>query len=315
MDRDRKSGRLIADDVLDLVGNTPIVRLRRMTSAPAAELLAKVESFSPGGSVKDRIALDMIRKAEEAGLLDAETTVIEPSSGNTGIGLAMVCAARGYRCTIVMPDSMSLERIAILRRFGAAVVLTPAKRGMPGAVEKAEALAKKEKKVFLPTQFENRWNPDIHRRTTAMEILDATDGRLDAFVAGVGTGGTLTGVGEVLKEHVPSVRIVAVEPSASPVLSQGKQGNHKIQGIGAGFVPKVLNREIIDEVRTVDDAHAFETMKQVAAREGLLVGLSAGAALRIAVEVATELGPRRRVVTLLPDTGERYISVQHYFEF
>jgi cysteine synthase A len=314
MHRETKAGVSIANDVLELIGNTPLVRINRMAAPNAAEVLAKLESFSPGGSIKDRIALDMIRKAEEAGLLDRDTTVIEPSSGNTGIGLAMVCAARGYRCTIVMPDSMSLERVSILRRFGAEVVLTPAKRGMAGAVEKAEALARKAKNVFLPTQFENRWNPDIHRRTTALEILEATDGRLDAFVAGVGTGGTITGVGEVLKERVPGLRVIAVEPAASPVLSEGKHGDHKIQGIGAGFVPKVLNREIIDEIRTVKDAHAFETMKQVAAREGILVGLSAGAALRIALDVAAELGSKRRVVTLLPDTGERYISVQHYFE-
>jgi len=313
--RDRKSGKTIADGVLDLIGNTPMVRINRMADPHAAEIVAKIESFSPGGSIKDRIALDMIRKAEEAGLLDRETLVIEPSSGNTGIGLAMVCAARGYRCTIVMPDSMSLERISILRRFGAQVVLTPAKRGIAGALEKVEAMARKEKKVFLPTQFENRWNPDVHRRTTALEILEATNGRLDAFVAGVGTGGTITGVGEALKEHVPELRVIAVEPAASPVLSEGRRGDHKIQGIGAGFVPKVLNREVIDEIRTVEDASAFETMKLLAAREGILVGLSAGAALRIALDVAAELGSKRRVVTLLPDTGERYISVQHYFEF
>jgi cysteine synthase A len=278
-------------------------------------VLAKLEYFSPGGSVKDRIALNLIRKAEELGLIRPETVIIEPSSGNTGIGLAMVCAARKYRCVVVMPDSMSLERIAILKRFGAEVVLTPAKDGMQGAVAKVEQLAKTTKNVFLPLQFESQWNADIHRRTTAPEILAATDNRLDALVAGVGTGGTVTGVGEVLKQHVPGVRVVAVEPSASPVLSGGRSGHHKIQGIGAGFVPRVLNREVVDEVRTISDEAAFEAMKRLAAAEGILAGISSGAAVHIALEIAAELGSGRRVVVILPDTGERYFSVEHYFEF
>lgn len=311
---EKKTGRRIADDVLDLVCDTPIVRLRSLPAVGSAEVLAKMEFFSPGGSVKDRLALYLIHKGEEAGLIGPDTVIVEPSSGNTGIGLAMVCAARQYRCVIVMPDSMSLERIMILKRFGAEVVLTPAKLGMEGAVRKVRELAGKTKNVFVPLQFESEWNADIHRRTTAVEIIEATDGRVDAFVAGVGTGGTITGVGEVLKKRLPEVRIVAVEPAASPVLSEGRAGHHKIQGIGAGFVPAVLNRSVIDEVRTVRDEDDFETMKRLAAAEGILAGLSAGAAVHVAVQVARELGPERRVVVILPDTGERYFSVQHYFE-
>lgn len=311
----KKSGGAIADDVLDLVGHTPMVRLNRMPAPGSAEVLAKVEFFNPGGSVKDRLAVNIIQRAEERGLIGADTVIIEPSSGNTGIGLAMVCAARQYRCIIVLPDSMSLERGVILKRFGAEVILTPAKHGMEGAVRKAQELADRMTDSFLPRQFETEWNADIHRRTTAEEILAATEGRLDAFVAGVGTGGTITGVGEILKARVPGVRIVAVEPAASPILSGGKAGHHKIQGIGAGFVPQVLNRAVIDDVRTVDDEDAFAGMKELAASEGLLAGLSSGAAIRVAIQIAAELGAGRRVVTLLPDTGERYFSVQHYFEF
>jgi cysteine synthase A len=310
-----KTGRALADEVVDLVGHTPMIRLRRLPAAGSAELLAKMECFSPGGSVKDRVAVHMLLMAEAQGLVDVETNVIEPSSGNTGIGLAMVCAARGYRCTIVMPDSMSLERVYILRRFGAEVVLTPAKEDMAGAVRKSEELALRAKKAFMPRQFEREWNPEVHRRTTALEILRATDGRIDAFVVGVGTGGTITGVGEVLKREIgPQVRVVAVEPERSPVLSGGAAGNHKIQGIGAGFVPRVLNRAVIDEVRTVSDRDAFETMKALAAREGILAGISSGAAVHVALAVAAELGAGRRVVTVLPDTGERYLTVQTYFE-
>ncbi|HEX2660488.1 MAG TPA: cysteine synthase family protein, partial [Polyangia bacterium] len=236
----RKTGQEIADSVLDLTGNTPVVRVRRMAGAGAAELLAKLEGFSPGGSVKDRIAVSMIDKAEELGLINKDSVIIEPSSGNTGIGLAMVCAAKGYRCIIVMPDSMSLERMVMLKRFGADVVLTPAKEDIAGAVRHVRELAKKTKGAFVPLQFENEWNPDIHRRMTAAEILGVTGGRLDALVAGVGTGGTISGVGQTLKEKVPGIRIIAVEPERSPVLSGGPPGLHKIQGIGAGFVPKIL---------------------------------------------------------------------------
>jgi cysteine synthase len=227
----------------------------------------------------------------------------------------MICAARGYRCIIVIPDSMSLERIFLLRRFGAEVVLTPAREDIAGAVRKAEELARKHQSSFVPFQFKNRWNPDIHRHTTALEILRATDGRLDAFVAGIGTGGTITGVGTMLKERVPGVRIVAVEPARSAVLSGGKIESHRIQGIGPGFIPEVLDRRVIDEVRKVTDAEAFEQMKLLGSREGILVGISAGAAFHVAQQIALELGEGKRVVTVFPDTGERYLTIQHYFEF
>jgi len=311
----KKTGQEIADSVLDLTGNTPVVRIRRMAGPNAAELLAKLEGFSPGGSVKDRIAVSMIAKAEELGLITKDSVIIEPSSGNTGIGLAMVCAAKGYRCIIVMPDSMSLERMVMLKRFGADVVLTPAKEDMAGAVRRVHELAKKTKHAFVPLQFENEWNPDVHRRLTATEILNATGGRLDALVAGVGTGGTISGVGLTLKEQVPGIRIVAVEPGRSPVLTGGAAGLHKIQGIGAGFVPKILDRSVIDEIRTISDEQAFDGMKRLAAEEGILAGISSGAAVSVAVEVAKALGPGKRVLAILPDTGERYLSVQHYFEF
>jgi cysteine synthase A len=309
-----KTGAAVAASVVDLCGRTPMVRLHRMPRPGSAEVLAKLEMFSPGGSVKDRIASHMVKCAEERGLLDADTVIIEPTSGNTGIGLAMVCAARGYRCIVVMPDSMSLERIALLKRFGAEVVLTPAREDMAGAVRKANELAKKHTKAFVPFQFENDWNPEMHRLTTGPEILEAAGSGIDAFVAGVGTGGTITGVGEVLRSACPGIRIVAVEPAGSPVLSRGTPGHHKIQGIGAGFVPKVLNRAILDEVRVVTDAVAYATMQELAAREGILGGMSAGAAVRIALDVAAELGAGRRVVVMVPDTGERYLTVQHYFE-
>lgn len=315
MDVAKKAGQAIAGDVVELTGNTPLVRINRLGEPGSAEILAKLEAFSPGGSVKDRVALNMLRAAEERGQLTKDSVVIEPSSGNTGIGLAMVCAARGYRCVIVIPDSMSLERIFILKRFGAEVVLTPGREDMGGAVRKAEELARSTQGAYMPYQFQNEANPDVHRRTTALEILEATGGRLDAFVAGVGTGGTITGVGEVLKQRVPGTKVVAVEPARSPVLTGGKPGAHKIQGIGAGFVPKVLNRSVIDEVRTVGDEEAFETMKRLAAREGILAGISAGAAMHVALAVAKQLGPKKRVVVVLADGGDRYLTIQHYFEF
>ncbi len=311
----KKTGQVVANDVTELTGNTPIVRIRRLAEPGSAEILAKLELFSPAGSVKDRVALNMVQTAEEEGLIQKDTVVVEPSSGNTGIGLAMVCAARGYRCIIVIPDSMSLERIFLLRRFGAEVVLTPAREDMSGAVRKAEEIAKKHPKSFVPFQFRNRSNPDVHRRTTALEILAATEGKVDAFVAGVGTGGTITGVGRVLKEHNPEVRVVAVEPKRSAVLSGGKVDSHRIQGIGAGFVPEVLDRSVIDELSSVSDEDAFETMKLLASREGILAGISAGAAFYAAQKVARALGEGKRVVTLFADTGERYLTVQHYFEF
>jgi cysteine synthase A len=311
----KKTGQAIANDVTELTSNTPIVRINRLREPGAAEILAKLEMFSPTGSVKDRVALNMIERAEEAGLITRDTVIIEPSSGNTGIGLAMICAARGYRCIIVIPDSMSLERIFLLRRFGAEVVLTPAREDISGAVRKAEELAKKHPKSFVPFQFKNKNNPDVHRHTTAAEILTATGGRIDAFVAGIGTGGTITGVGSVLKDRVPGVRVIAVEPTRSPILSGGKIDSHRIQGIGPGFIPEVLDRSVIDDVRCVSDKDAFDKMKLLGSREGLLVGISAGAAFHVAQEVARELGEGKRVVTMFADTGERYLTIQHYFEF
>ncbi len=313
----KKTGHVIADSVLDLIGNTPVVRMNRLPGPNAAEVLGKLESFNPGGSVKDRIAVHMLDEAEAHGLVNKDTVIIEPTSGNTGIGLAMVCAARGYRCIIVMPDSMSLERIVMLRRFGAEVVLTPARKDLAGAVRRADELAKKTPRSFIPRQFDNQNNPDVHKRSTAAEIQAAVGNRLDAFVAGVGTGGTISGVGEVLRETCPGIRIVAVEPAKSPVLSQGenKAGLHKIQGIGAGFIPKTFNAKIPTEIRTVTDEQAFDTMKALAAKEGILTGISASAAAFVALEVARELGPGKRVLVMLPDTGERYLTVQHYFEF
>ena len=304
----------IAESVLELIGNTPLIRLGRMAEPRMASILVKVEHFNPGGSVKDRICLSMIEDAESRGLLKPGSTVVEPTSGNTGIGLAMICAVKGYKIILTMPETMSAERIQILKSYGADVVLTPAKEGMIGAVKRAEAIAKQTPRAFMPQQFMNPANPEAHRRTTAQEILRATEGELDAFVAGVGTGGTITGVGEVLKKKHPKVRIVAVEPKSSPVLSGGAPGPHMIQGIGAGFVPQVLNRAVIDEIITVSDEQAYEASRRLAREEGLYVGISAGAACWAALKVAKELGAGKTVVTVLPDTGERYISVHPYFE-
>jgi cysteine synthase A len=296
----------IAETILDLVGNTPLVRLNRLPPAGSAEIWAKLERFNPGGSVKDRIGKSMIEAAEEAGLLKPGAVIVEPTSGNTGIGLAMVAAVKGYRMILVMPDTLSVERRALLKAYGAELVLTPGDEGMKGAIAKAEELVRKHN-GFMPQQFENPANPEIHRRTTAAEIL-AQIGHLDAFVAGVGTGGTVTGVGEILKDTLPGVQIVAVEPAGSPVLSGGSSGKHKIQGIGAGFVPKVLNRGILDEVVRVEDDDAWETTRRLAQQEGILCGMSSGAAAWAAVQVAQRLGAGKIVVTVLPDTGERYLS-------
>ena len=299
----------IAGSVLDLVGNTPIVRLRRVVKPGGAAVVAKVESVNPGGSVKDRIAVAMVEDAERRGVLRPGATIVEPTSGNTGIGLAMVAAVKGYRLILTMPDDMSVERQRLLSRFGAEIQLTPAIEGMTGAVYAATELCREHPDYFMPQQFQNPANPDIHRRTTALEILDGTEGRLDVFVAGVGTGGTLTGVGEVLKEKVPGIRVVAVEPARSPVLAGGKARPHGIQGIGASFVPGVLNRAVIDEIVHVRDEDATGMSKRLAREEGLLVGISAGANVFAAAALAASLAPERLVLTVLPDTGERYLSL------
>lgn len=301
----------IVENVLDLVGDTPLIRLNRVVESGGAAVLAKLEARNPAGSVKDRIAVAMIDAAEKCDQIKPGDTIVEPTSGNTGIGLAMVAAVRGYRLVLTMPDDMSLERRTLLSLYGAELVLTPAIEGMSGAVYAAEELVRRNG-YFMPQQFLNPANPQIHRQTTAAEILEATDGAIDAFVAGVGTGGTLTGVGEVLKaalaERRPNLLVVAVEPARAAVLGGGRPAPHGIQGIGAGFVPGVLNRSIVDRVMAVTDDDALATAKRLVRREGLLVGISAGANVFAAIAVARELRPDQTVVTILPDTGERYLS-------
>jgi cysteine synthase A len=299
----------VAESILDLIGNTPLVRLGRLSPAGGATILAKVESRNPGGSVKDRIARSMIEDAEHRGVLRPGSTLVEPTSGNTGIGLAIVAAVKGYRLILTMPDDMSLERRRLLARLGAELMLTPAIEGMTGAVYAAQELCRAHPGYVMLQQFENPANPEAHRRTTALEILEATGGKLDGFVAGVGTGGTITGVGEVLRQRLPRVRIVAVEPARSPVLSGGKARVHGIQGIGASFVPGILNRTVIDEIVQVKDEDAMATALRLAREEGLLVGISAGANVWAALGVAERLGAGRTIVTVLCDTGERYLSV------
>ena len=304
-----------ADNILELIGSTPTVKLNRMVDDTMADIYAKLESFNPGGSIKDRICLSMIEDAEKNGMLKPGATIIEPTSGNTGIGLAMVAAVKGYKLILAMPDTMSMERVYILESYGAEVVLTPGAEGMMGAVKKAEELVQQIPKSFIPHQFNNPANPAIHRKTTAKEILKAMGGKIDALVAGVGTGGTITGVGEVLKNKYPQIKIIAVEPADSPVLSGGEAAPHRIQGIGAGFIPQVLNMDIIDSIITVTDENAYSIAKRLAKEEGLFMGISAGAAAYAALTIAQELGAGKTVVVILPDTGERYFSaLQHFNE-
>jgi cysteine synthase A len=304
----------VLDNVLSLIGNTPLVRLRRVVPEAAAAVWAKCEQLNPGGSVKDRIALSMIDAAERSGRLKPGDTVVEPTSGNTGIGLALVCARKGYKLVLAMPESMSLERRALLEAYGAEIVLTAAERVMEGAIEAAEEIVR-ERSAFMPSQFDNPENPNAHRTRTSVEILDAMGGdSIDAFVAAVGTGGTVSGVGEVLRKQHPGVRIIAVEPASSPVLSGGDPGPTKIQGIGAGFVPRNYDASVPHEIRTVGDRAAYEMKNRLAREEGLLVGISAGANVVVASELARELGPGKHVVTVLCDTGERYFSLDEYFK-
>ncbi|WP_050613591.1 cysteine synthase A [Bacillus testis] len=301
----------VANSITELVGQTPIVKLNRLVDENSADVYLKLEYMNPGSSVKDRIALAMVEAAEEKGLLQPGSTIIEPTSGNTGIGLAMIAAAKGYKAVLTMPETMSMERRNLLRAYGAEIVLTPGPDGMGGAIRKAEELAK-EHGYYMPQQFNNGANPEVHRQTTAKEIVEQMGEQLDAFIAGVGTGGTITGVGEVLREAYPGIDIVAVEPSDSPVLSGGKPGPHKIQGIGAGFVPKVLNTDVYDEIIQIHNEEAFEYARRAAKEEGILGGISSGAAISAALQVAKKLGKGKKVLAILPSNGERYLSTPLY---
>lgn len=302
------------DNIIDTIGKTPLVKLNRISNGLKPNLFGKIEYFNPGGSIKDRISMNMILEAEEEGLIDLETRIIEPTSGNTGIGLALVCASKGYKLTLIMPEGVTNERIQILKAYGAEVILTPSEYGMKGAIAKAEEFSHQEGNVYIPQQFKNKANPDIHRRTTAKEIFNALDGQLDAFIAGVGTGGTITGVGEILKDRVGArLKVYAVEPKNSPVLSGGSPGPHKIQGIGAGFIPDILNTKIYDQVIQVSYKDAINTARKLARLEGIFAGISSGAIAWAALNVvAKEFGEKENIVFIVCDTGERYLSTDLY---
>ncbi|WP_145946869.1 cysteine synthase A [Paenibacillus sp. Y412MC10] len=303
------TGPKVVQNITELIGDTPAVKLRRLAGEQDADVYVKLEYFNPSGSVKDRAAYNLIAQAEQDGLLKPGSTIIEPTSGNTGIGLAMNAAAKGYRAIMVMPDNMTKERINLLKAYGAEVVLTPAAERMPGAIRKAQELQREIDGSFIPQQFENRANPDIHRRTTALEIIEQMEGRLDAFVATAGTGGTITGTGEVLKERLPGIGIYVAEPKGSPVLSGGQPGPHKLVGTSPGFIPPILNTDVYDEIFQVSDEDAIGTTRRLAAEEGILVGPSSGASVWTALQVARRLGPGKRVLCIAPDTGERYLSM------
>lgn len=304
----------IYNDVTELIGRTPLLRINKLTGENDATVLIKLERNNPGGSVKDRIAYNMIKRAEEEGQLKPGGTIIEPTSGNTGIGLAMVAAALGYKVILTMPETMSIERRKLLKAYGAEIILTPGKEGMKGAIRKAEELLAETENAIIPQQFENPANPAIHEKTTGVEIWEDTGGRIDYFVSGVGTGGTLTGAGRYLKERNPELKIIAVEPANSPVISGGDPGPHKIQGIGAGFIPAILDTELIDEIYKITDEEAMETARQAARKEGILIGISSGAALAAALKIAQKAGKGKTIVAIAPDTGERYLSTELFAE-
>ncbi|SHH63578.1 cysteine synthase A [Sporanaerobacter acetigenes] len=302
----------VVNNIIELIGNTPMLKISHMTEENWADVYLKLEYFNPGGSVKDRPALYMIEEAEKCGKLKSGSVIVEPTSGNTGIGLAMVGASKGYQVILVMPETMSIERRNLLKAYGAEVFLTPGASGMSGAVEKAEELVRENENYFMPYQFKNKDNPKAHEKTTALEIINQMDGSIDAFVAGIGTGGTITGIGKVLKNEIPDAKIIGIEPKSSPIISGGKPGPHKIQGIGANFIPEILDVEILDEVETVSDEDAINTTIMLAKKEGLLVGISSGAAAFAALKWAKKMGKGKKIVAIAPDTGERYLSTGIY---